>query len=287
MVAIGKRSWGALARALRIYRDVDGEQRAASFAYYVLFSLFPMMALILSIGSFFFSGREIVGTIDGILPLQAGQQQFLWESVVALEEARGGVGLLSGAILLWCSLRFFQALVRGVNRAWHTVEIPWWQVPLKNLAMIAVVSAALFIGILIPAALQGTGQALRWANGVLHEHFPLFDFGRAAGFLDLGRYILGGVVLFGSFALLYILAPQRRVRFADVWFPSVLVAVALMACQVAFVNIIPRVVHYGLYGAVGGMMFLLMWTYFSGMIVMFGGCLCAALGSATPSTPEC
>ncbi|MEX1118365.1 MAG: YihY/virulence factor BrkB family protein [Terrimicrobiaceae bacterium] len=286
-------SWQVTAKTFRIYGEIDGEQRAASFAYYVLFSLFPMLTLILTVGSLFFDGSEIVRAVDGVIPLESSQRNALWEMVMALEASRGGVGLASAAILLWCSLRFFQALVRGVNRAWHTVEIPWWQMPIKNLAMLGIISSALFAGILIPAILQGVGQVLRYAGEFLKWHFPLADFHLAALILDASRYILGGAVLFYSFTLLYKLAPRRKVYFRQVWLAAVLVTVALQACQIVFVNIFPKFVNYGLYGAVGGMMLVLMWVYFSGIIIMLGGCLCAALDEVSgpraviPSTPGC
>lgn len=285
--------WRVAAKTFRLYGEIDGEQRAASFAYYVLFSLFPMLALILSVGSLFFDGSEIVKAIDAVMPLKESQQNLLWEMVLALEASRKGVGLVSVVILLWCSLRFFQALVRGVNRAWHTIEIPWWQMPLKNLLMLGIISSALFAGILIPAILQGVGQVLRYAGDLLKSHFPLADFHLASLLLDSGRYVLGGAVLFYSFSMLYALAPRRKVYFRQVWLPALLVTVALQACQIVFVKIFPNFVNYGLYGAVGGMMLVLMWVYFSGIIIMLGGCLCAALDAesdteaATPSTQGC
>jgi len=277
--------WKVTAKTFRLYGEIDGEQRAASFAYYVLFSLFPMLTLMLTVGSHFLDGNEIVKAIDAVMPLEKSQQNVLWEMVTTLEASRRGVGLASAAILLWCSLRFFQALVRGVNRAWHTVEIPWWQMPLKNLAMLGIISSALFAGILIPAILQGLGQVLRYAGDFLQLHFPLADFHLASLLLDVSRYVLGGAVLFYSFTLLYKLAPRRKVYFRQVWFPALLVTVALQACQVVFVNIFPNFVNYGLYGAVGGMMLVLMWVYFSGIIIMLGGCLCAALDEGAAIEP--
>ena len=50
-----------------------------------------------------------------------------------------------------------------------------------------------------------------------------------------------------------------------------------MMCQIAFVNYLPHFVNYGIYGAVGGMMLLLLWVYFSGIIIILGACLCAAI----------
>lgn len=269
-------TWRTVRTTLRIYSEIDGEQRAASFAYYVFFSIFPLVALLLTVGSAFLNPAELIESIKGFLPLNAEQQEFLWKAVRNLEEARGGVGIISGVILLWSSLRFFQALVRGVNRAWHTVEIPWWQIPLKNLAMIIIIASALFAGLLIPALLQGARLALENAADFVHLHFPDYDLYLVSGILDLSRYLIGAAVLFYSFSFLYMVAPRRMVRFRKVWLAALLVTLALQLCQIAFVNYLPRIVNYGIYGAVGSLMLLLLWVYVSGIIIIFGGCLCSA-----------
>ena len=61
--------------------------------------------------------------------------------------------------------------------------------------------------------------------------------------------------------MLYKLAPRRRVLFRQVWLPAFIVTFALMLCQIAFVNYLPHFINYGIYGAVGGMMLLLLWVY--------------------------
>ena len=272
-----RKIWRVIVQTSNIYIEIDGEQRAAAFAYYVLFSLFPLFALLLTVGSSFFGSEAIISTIKGFLPIEDPEQRFIWEAVHKLELARGGVGVLSVLILLWCSLRFFQGLVHGVNRAWHTIEIPWWQVPLKNLLMVAIIGSALFAGLIAPAILQGVRNALLAAETFIQAHFPKFDLHLISGLLDLSRYALGVVLLFYSFCMLYKFAPRRRVLFRQVWLPALVVTFALMICQIAFVNYLPHFLNYGIYGAVGGMMLLLLWVYFSGIIIILGACLCAAM----------
>lgn len=268
--------WRTAVTTVRIYGAIDGELRAASFAYYVFFSIFPLVALILTVGSHFFSPSDLVGMIKGFLPLDDEQQAFLWNAVGSLEAARGGVGMVSLAIFAWCSLRFFHALVGAVNRAWHTVENRWWEIPMKNLAMIAILLSALFGGLLLPALLQGARLTLVSAGDWLHMRFPDFNLPLVTWLLDLTRYAIGAVALFYSFSLLYMVAPRLRVTFRQVWLAALAVTLALQFCQIAFVNYLPRFVNYGIYGAVGSLMLLLLWVYASGVIIIFGGCLCAA-----------
>jgi len=280
----------------RLIGEIEAEQRAAAFAYYALFSLFPLVALMLTVGSLFFPPAEIIKALEYVTPLAAQQEALIWQTVASLEKARGSVSIISLGILLWASMRFFQALVRGVNRAWHTIPIPWWQMPLKNIIMLAVLGGALILGILIPAVLQGIVAILLELETFIDTHFPALDLGRYLPVVDFSRWVVGTVVLFYSFSLLYLLAPRRRIRFSQVWLPALLVAVLLQLCQQLFVNILPHIINYNrIYGPVGGLMFLLMWIYVSGLIILSGACLCAAMDRRineetdppTPSTPEC
>src|SRR6476620_8328469 len=264
------KTWRAIVQTTNIYIDIYGEQRVAAFAYYVLFSLFPLFALLLTLGSSFFGSEQIISMIKGFLPLDESQQRFIWEAVHQLEIARGGIGALSIIILLWCSLRFFQGLVHGVNRAWHTIEIPWWQIPLKNLLMIAIIGSALFAGLVAPAILQAVRNGLVAAETFIKAHFPGFDLHLVSGLLDLSRYAIAVILLCYSFWMLYKFAP--------------------MISQIAFIDSLPNFFNYGIYGAVGGMMLLLLWVYFAGIIIILGACLCAAMERSeapTPANPEC
>ena len=278
----GRTAWDTV----KTFIEIDGEQRAASFAYYALFSLFPLFALLLTAGSSFFATQEVIQTIQRFFPLGEAEQKFVWQMVASLEESRSSVSIVSVVILLWSSLRFFQALVRGVNRAWHTVEIPWWQMPLKNLLMIAVIASALLIGLVAPALLQGARKIALAFQDFIESQVPSLNLDLIGVIFDLSRYALAGAVLFYSFTLLYMLAPRRRVYFRQVWIPALLVTVALQICQNAFVNYLPRFVNYNaIYGTVGVMMLLLLWVYLSGVLIILGACLCSAAEKIYGQTP--
>jgi membrane protein len=150
--------------------------------------------------------------------------------------------------------------------------------PVKNLLMILAMSGALLIGTIVPAILQAVARLLHSLEAVINEHLPLLNVGRLLAVVDLSRYIGGTLVLFYCFAVLFMLAPRHKIRFEQIWIPALLVAVLLQVGQACFVNIVPKLVNYSaIYGAMGSMMFLLLWVYVAGTIIIAGGCLCAAL----------
>jgi len=273
-------------RTFQIFGEIDAEQRAAAFAYYAIFSLVPLITLLLSVGSMFVPAEAIKHDILELIPLSPQGRDMVWGMVDELQRTRGGVSAVSLVILAWSSLKFFQALVRAVNRAWHTDEIPWWQMPVKNLAMVGVITSGLALGILIPAIVQGVAKALRTLEQFLHQHFPALDLAPLFVLFDFSRYFVGGAVLLYTILMLYRFAPRKRISLRHVWAPALLVTVALQLCQVAFVNYLPRFVNYNaVYGAIGLLMLLLIWIYLSGLIIIAGACFCASRQRGTTCLP--
>ena len=270
--------WRLLSETLMIYTRIGAEQSAASFAYYTLFSLVPLITLLLTLGSYFFPGDAANAAIHRFVPLGEEQQKLIWNMVTGLETKRGSVSIVSILILTWASLRFFHALVLSINHAWGTRRLPWWQMPVKNLLMILAMSGALLIGTIVPAILQGVARTLHSLEALISMHFPLFNVESALAVVDFSRYVGGTLVLFYSFAILYMLAPRHKTKFSEIWMPALLVSVLLQVGQAFFVNIVPKLINYSaIYGAMGSMMFLLLWVYIAGSIIIGGGCLCAAL----------
>ena len=59
------------------YSSIDGEQRAASFAYYAFFALFPLLLLLVAIGSYFFDparvGTAVLDAVSRYVLVDLGQ----------------------------------------------------------------------------------------------------------------------------------------------------------------------------------------------------------------------
>lgn len=285
------RGWRVAARAVAIFFEIEGGQRAASFAYYALFSLVPLFALLLTVGSAFVQHADVISTMERFFPMDASQQELVWRMADSLQRARGGIGTAAVFILLWASMRFFQTLVQGVNHAWHRTAMPWWKLPLKNLLMMAVLASAMVIGLVAPAILQAAMRAAQTFEGFLAELIPGLHFGLLALAISGSRYLVAGGLMFYALAALYKLAPGGRIPFRVVWFPALLVAVALQLGQSLFGTYATKFVNYNaIYGPVGAIMLALLWVYIAGAAILLGGCLCAAASerksdSAIPSTP--
>ncbi len=268
------------------FSDINGTTWSASFAYYAFFSLVPLLLLLVTLSTdvaTHFIGEKaakdmafdyIVRNVDTFLPVSIGVQETIHSTVRGVMDARGKIGVAALVGLIWSGMGFFQSLVSAINQAWGHHPLNWWKLPLKNLLMLGVLLSALLLGVIGPVVLKFVQKFLvaggTWADAL---------------FTLLGVLVPIAVLYYG-FLLFYKLAPRRRanVTFSMVWIPALLVTGLLQGCQQLFVFYTTRITNFNaVYGTFGGVIALMLWTYVSGMIIVFGGCLCAAQGQLRPT----
>ena len=246
-----------IGEAFQRYGQIDGEQCAASFAYYAFFSLFPLILLLVVVGTFFVpdrlqAARDVVRQVQEYVPLQAKDKAVLVDTIDHAIENGWRAGIFGILALLWSALRFFQALVIGVNRAWGFKDYNWWKLPLKNLFMIGILISALVLGLVAPLIFNR-----------LKTIFYL-DLNLIVGVLPA---ILPPAILFYGLLMFYKFAPRRSARFSQVWIAALLATLFLELGQNVFEWYLGAFTSFNaLYGVFGTIMGLLLWIYFSGVI---------------------
>jgi Ca2+-transporting ATPase len=263
------RQWRVLWLTVLRYSSIGGEQRAASFAYYAFFALFPLLLLLASIGSYFLDparvGNWVLNSVSAYVLVENTKHDMVTQTIRGVIKARRGVGSFAVLGLIWSSLRFFQALVHGVNRAWGTHEYTWWRLPIQNLLLVALTASALFIGMAAPPVLQRL-------EVLVHLQFPF-----AISIIAFVRFLVPSVVLFYGFSMFYKLAPRRKTTFGEVWQAAMLVTILIQFLQSAFLLYTRNVAHFNaVYGAFGSVIAVLMWIYLSGSVIILGGCFSAS-----------
>jgi len=257
------------------YSAIDGPQRAASFAYYAFFALFPLLLLLVSVGSFFFDparvGNAVLDNVSHYVVVNPDKHDLVRQTIRGVIKARRGAGIFAVLGLIWSSLRFFQSLVIGINRAWGTHEYSWWRLPLQNLLMVGILASAMVIGFLTPLVLKSIEHLL--ISGLKPA---LWTYLLAFGF-DTVRFLLPSGVLFYGISMFYKLAPRRPTVFREVWVAALAVSVLLQILQGIFILYARNTANFkSVYGAFGGVIAVLMWIYLIGTFIVLGGCYCAA-----------
>jgi len=250
------------------YGRINGEQCAASFAYYAFFSLFPLILLLVVVGTFFIpdrvqAARQVVTQVQEYVPLQPKDKAVLVETIDHAIQNGWRAGIFGVLALVWGALRFFQAIVIGVNRAWGFKDYNWWKLPLKNLFMIGILISALVVGLLAPLI----------CNHLKSIYF--LDLHMVVGALP---GILPPAILFYGLLMFYKFAPRRPARFSEVWIAALLATLFLDLGQNIFEWYLAAFTSFNaLYGVFGTIMGLLLWIYYSGVILLLGGCMAATI----------
>ena len=213
-----------IGEAFQRYGRIDGEQCAASFAYYAFFSLFPLILLLVVVGTFFVPDRlqaalQVVKQVEEYVPLQAKDKAVLIGTIDNAIQNGWRAGIFGFLALIWSALRFFQALVIGVNRAWGFKDYNWWKLPLKNLFMIGTLFSALVLGLVAPLIFNGL------------KTIYYLDFKVIVGVLPT---ILPPTILFYGLLMFYKFAPRRPARFSQVLIAALLATLFLELGQNVF-----------------------------------------------------
>ena len=262
-----------LVLALKQFSRIDGAQWAGAFGFNAFFSLFPLMVLLVSIASFLIdqdrAGKEVVAYLERYVPMSGETQRHIFGAIVGVINARGQVGAVAFLLLIWVALRCFTTLVCATNRAWGTTDYNWWRLPLKSFVLLGITAGAALLGMAMPVLMRMANEWLRLG----------YDF--SSWINALGAFFIPLLVVFLSLSLFYRLAPRQPKRFAEVWVAALCTTALLQAAESLFVVYVKNFATLNaVYGTFGGIMALLLWIYFSGCILIFGACLCAAKAEA-------
>lgn len=273
----------ALTRTLKLafakFLKIDGTQRAAAFAYYAFFSLFPVAVLFVAVGSLFVDRQvaiqSVIGYAESHVPLTGQMERQVFDTISGVVESRGHVGVMASVVLLWGSLQFFKALVRATNRAWNTDLHSWWQMPLKSLALLGVLASGVILGLAVPIGAKLVDDWLPPMHGIVRA------------LVTIAIHAGPALVLFYGIALFYRLAPRAETHFSDVWPAALGVTLLLRLVETLFVVYLKNFGSFNVvYGTVGGIMAFLIWIYLSGCIVVFGACIGAAQAEVNGNARE-
>ena len=256
--------------ALKRFSQIDGLQRAAAFAYYTFFALFPMIILVVSLASTFIdrakAGQRVVALLQGFVPLNNNMQLHIFNTIGGVARARRPAGAVAVVILIWLAIQFLTILISATNRAGETKDPHWWRVPLKSLGLLGVL-----IGLALLGIISLTKKTIHWLIPPV-QAVPSWLH-------SAGNFFGPLVILFISLALFYKLAPSRPVRTSHVWLGAFSATILMRTGEWLFVIYLTHFSKLNaIYGAFGGIMALLLWIYWCGCIFIYGACLSASHG---------
>ena len=129
------------------FSNAKGAEASASLAYYMLFSLFPLLLAVVGLSSFLFDKavleQELIKFLPRFFPVS---QDFILANVQQVFDLRGTVSIISLLGLIWSSTAVFSVLIRNVNSAWPAAAPHTFiKMRLASLGIVAVLAVLLIL----------------------------------------------------------------------------------------------------------------------------------------------
>jgi membrane protein len=250
----------------------DCATQAAALSYYTIFSLPPLLVLILMILGALVDPQDIRGQLELQIGTLMGPSATDQIRTILQEAHRPGGGatlatVLSVVALLLGATGAFGQLQAALNRAWEVAPDPE-QGGLKafllkrvfSFGMILSVAFLLLVSLVLSAALTAFGDAL---GGMLPE-------GVSATLLQVLNQVVSFAVIAGLFAALFKVMPDAIVSWRDACIGGAVTALLFVIGKFLIGFYLGRSNPGEAFGAAGSLAIMLVWIYYSSMILLFG-----------------
>jgi len=271
-------SWTEL--AARTYREVMADDclgLAAQLAYYFFLSLFPALLFLVAIVSFI----PVAGLLDAITTNLArvapGEVLAIVQDQILkiAHEKNGGLLTLGMFGTIWSTSSGLNAIIDTLNQAYGIQESrPWWKVKLIALAL----TVALAVFIVTSFALVLAGPTLAEKIAAWAHMGPVFTWS-----WKILQWPLVFVLVSGGVGLIYYYAPDAVQEWVWITPGSIFATTLWLAISLGFKFYVARFTSYNAtYGAIGGVIVLMLWFYLSALAVLVGAELNAEIEHASP-----
>jgi membrane protein len=271
-------SWPQLLK--RTFNEIladDVLNLAAQQAYYFFFALFPALLALISIASFF-PVENLTGQITTMLQRVAPKDvtDIVADQIRQIGQTNAG-GILTVAFFftLWSSSSAVVAVCSTLNAAYDITEgRPWWKVRLIAIGL--TIGLALFVLISMTLVIAGPTLAEKIAEAM-----------HLGAVFTWSWKILQWPVVFmmvaTAVALVYYVAPDADQAWVWITPGSVLATGLWVLASLGFRVYVTNFANFNeTYGALGGVMVLLLWFYVSGIALLAGAELNAEIEHASP-----
>ncbi len=242
----------------------------AQMAYYLILSFFPFLIFLMAlVANSPISSQQVLGGLLGILPKEA--YILVRNTVVEIVDTRAGsLAPVSGIFALWFASNGIGSIITGLNKAYDEKERrPFWLVKIISIIFTLLLSVVIIFSFIL--LVFGGVIKKQILDGMELE--PFYQ-----KLWDTGRYIFISSVIFLVFIILYRFTPSRRLRWREVMPGAVFATIGWLGTSLGFAYYVDNLSNYSrFYGSVGGVVVLLIWLYYSAVIILLGGELNAAL----------
>lgn len=258
-----KEDAGFLNRLLFRFSYDNTTGMAAQLAYYFLLAVFPLLIFLLSIVPLFRIDAEMItGFINDYAPSEISG---LLEGIITDVLSNSGGGILSiGLILtLWSASNGMTALMNAFNVAYDIED---------SRSFIHTKLLSVFFTIILSLSVILTFVLIVFGGQIGNLMFGIIGLDNQFEFLwNLVRSILPVLLVFVVFLIMYVTAPNIKVKLKSVISGTVFTTIAFLVASWGFSFYISNFGNYSAtYGSIAGVIILIFWLYITGVIIILG-----------------
>lgn len=241
---------------------------SASLGFYTIFSIGPMLLVIIFISNIFWGKQAIEGTINNQISRLIGDspaaqiQELIKNATISSTNFMAVIGIIS---MLIAATTVFTDVQESMNTIWNLKVKTGrgWQQMFKNrlisFAIVAGLGIILLVFLIINGILEGFSSKLEFM-------FPRISL-TAIYIMNLALTMLVVALLF---AFIYKVLPDATVHWKDVWGGALFASVLFMIGKFGVTFYIDNSNLSNTYSSAGSMIILMLWIYYSATILYFG-----------------
>jgi len=259
--------WKIITEVVGNWNQHGAAAQSAALAFYTLFSLAPVLVVVIAIAGAVF-GREavrgqIVAEFSGLMGREAAA---LVQEVIrsAARPSSGRVATALGLItLVFGASGVFVQLQEALNRVWDVAPKPGavfttlLRKRLLSFSLVLGIGFLLTVSLVLSAALSAVGRALERLAA------PVWVF-------EGTNFLVSFLAVTLVFALIYRVLPDVHLAWRDVTTGALLTALLFVVGKTLIGIYLGRTGMASAYGAAGSLVVVLLWVYYSSLVFFFG-----------------
>ena len=261
--------WKLVKDAFTAWSDDYAPSMGAALAYYSVFSMAPLLVIVISIAGLIFgedaARGQVFEQLRGLMGADAAKA--IEDLLRSVKEPSAGItsALIGFGVLLVGATSVFGELQDALDRIWRAPARDrsggLWNLVhsrLLSFGMILGIAFLLIISLVVSAGIAAIGK---WWSGA---------FGGWGILLQIVNLVFGFVLTTGVFAMIYKLMPRARVQWHDVWLGAATTSLMTTLGRFLIGLYIGKTNVASGFGAAGSVAVVFVWVYYSAQIFLLG-----------------
>jgi membrane protein len=259
---------GLLRESANGFMRADCPRMAAALSYYTVFSIPPLLVVVIAIAGFVWDPNDVRGAIEGetgrlVGPEGAAQMRTILESADSPGAKKGLAAIVGLLVLIFGATGAFIQLQSSLNDIWEVEPDPkkggirnFVMKRIFSFGMVLAIAFMLLVSLALSTALSAVGDAI--------------GGGASETILLILNFVLSFVVITCLFAAMFKMLPDAEIAWRDVWVGAIVTTLLFMIGKAALTIYLGRSDPGSAFGAAGSLALILIWVYYASMILFFG-----------------